>query len=154
MVNTLAKALGLNFKRIQFTPDLMPSDILGSEILDENRQFKFIKGPVFSNIILADEINRTPPKNTGRFAQRCKNGPLPLQKIISWTYLILFWQLKPYWRSTILCLRPSWIVLCLPSSSNTLLCRRSSGSETTTSDEINTINSLFAGNYRFSAIDS
>ncbi|MDX1602656.1 MAG: AAA family ATPase, partial [Salinimicrobium sediminis] len=61
MVNTIAKALGLNFKRIQFTPDLMPSDILGSEILDENRHFKFIKGPVFGNIILADEINRTPP---------------------------------------------------------------------------------------------
>lgn len=62
MVNTLAQALGLDFKRIQFTPDLMPSDILGSEILDENRQFKFIKGPVFTNIVLADEINRTPPK--------------------------------------------------------------------------------------------
>lgn len=62
LVNTLAQALGLDFKRIQFTPDLMPSDILGSEILDENRQFKFIKGPVFANIILADEINRTPPK--------------------------------------------------------------------------------------------
>lgn len=62
MVNTISIALGLDFKRIQFTPDLMPSDILGSEILDENRQFKFIKGPVFSNIILADEINRTPPK--------------------------------------------------------------------------------------------
>jgi len=62
MVNTIAKALGLGFKRIQFTPDLMPSDILGSEILDENRHFKFIKGPIFSNIILADEINRTPPK--------------------------------------------------------------------------------------------
>ena len=62
MVNTIAQALGLNFKRIQFTPDLMPSDILGSEILDETRNFKFIKGPVFSNIILADEINRTPPK--------------------------------------------------------------------------------------------
>lgn len=62
MVNTLAQALGLDFKRIQFTPDLMPSDILGSEILDENRHFKFIKGPIFSNIILADEINRTPPK--------------------------------------------------------------------------------------------
>ncbi len=62
MVNTIAQALGLNFKRIQFTPDLMPSDILGSEILDENRHFKFIKGPVFANIILADEINRTPPK--------------------------------------------------------------------------------------------
>ena len=62
MVNTIAQALGLDFKRIQFTPDLMPSDILGSEILDENRQFKFLKGPIFSNIILADEINRTPPK--------------------------------------------------------------------------------------------
>ncbi|WP_431471516.1 MoxR family ATPase [Nonlabens sp. SCSIO 43208] len=62
MVNTISQALGLQFKRIQFTPDLMPSDILGSEILDENRTFKFIKGPVFSNIILADEINRTPPK--------------------------------------------------------------------------------------------
>lgn len=62
MVNTIAQTLGLNFKRIQFTPDLMPSDILGSEILDNNREFKFIKGPVFANIILADEINRTPPK--------------------------------------------------------------------------------------------
>ena len=62
LVNTISSALGLDFKRIQFTPDLMPSDILGSEILDESRQFKFIKGPIFSNIILADEINRTPPK--------------------------------------------------------------------------------------------
>lgn len=62
LVNTVAKSLGLDFKRIQFTPDLMPSDILGSEILDENRHFKFIKGPLFANIILADEINRTPPK--------------------------------------------------------------------------------------------
>jgi len=62
LVNTVAEALGLEFKRIQFTPDLMPSDILGSEILDNNREFKFIKGPIFANIILADEINRTPPK--------------------------------------------------------------------------------------------
>ncbi len=62
LVNTVSNVLGLHFKRIQFTPDLMPSDILGSEILDEKRQFKFIKGPIFSNIILADEINRTPPK--------------------------------------------------------------------------------------------
>ena len=61
MVNTIARTLGLDFKRIQFTPDLMPSDILGSEVLDQNRNFKFIKGPVFANIILADEINRTPP---------------------------------------------------------------------------------------------
>lgn len=62
LVSTVAKTLGLDFKRIQFTPDLMPSDIIGSEILDENRKFQFIKGPVFSNIVLADEINRTPPK--------------------------------------------------------------------------------------------
>lgn len=62
MVNTLSRALGLSYSRIQFTPDLMPSDIIGTEILDENRHFKFIKGPVFANIILADEINRTPPK--------------------------------------------------------------------------------------------
>ena len=62
MVNTIAQTLGLDFKRIQFTPDLMPSDILGSEVLDQDRNFKFIKGPIFANIILADEINRTPPK--------------------------------------------------------------------------------------------
>lgn len=62
MVTTIADVLGLNFNRIQFTPDLMPSDIIGTEILDENRQFKFIKGPIFANFILADEINRTPPK--------------------------------------------------------------------------------------------
>ncbi|MFL5729865.1 MAG: AAA family ATPase [Cytophagaceae bacterium] len=62
LINTIASALNLNFKRIQFTPDLMPSDILGSETLDSDRNFKFIKGPIFANIILADEINRTPPK--------------------------------------------------------------------------------------------
>ena len=62
MVNTIAKALGLSYSRIQFTPDLMPSDIIGTEILDETRKFRFVKGPVFANIILADEINRTPPK--------------------------------------------------------------------------------------------
>lgn len=62
MVNTIAQALGLSYSRIQFTPDLMPSDIIGTEILDEERKFKFIRGPVFANIILADEINRTPPK--------------------------------------------------------------------------------------------
>jgi MoxR-like ATPase len=62
MVTTIAKALGLSCNRIQFTPDLMPSDIMGTEILDENRNFRFLKGPVFSNIVLADEIKRTPPK--------------------------------------------------------------------------------------------
>ncbi|MCS6822801.1 MAG: MoxR family ATPase [Cytophagaceae bacterium] len=62
LINTISSALNLQFKRIQFTPDLMPSDILGSETLDINRNFKFVKGPIFANIILADEINRTPPK--------------------------------------------------------------------------------------------
>lgn len=62
IVNTLSHTLGLTFNRIQFTPDLMPSDITGSEILDENRQFRFVKGPIFAGIVLADEINRTPPK--------------------------------------------------------------------------------------------
>ncbi len=62
LVNTVARSLGLSFNRIQFTPDLMPSDIIGSEILDESRHFRFVKGPIFANIILADEINRTPPK--------------------------------------------------------------------------------------------
>ena len=62
MINTLSKTLGLKYSRIQFTPDLMPSDIIGTEILDETRQFKFVKGSIFSNIVLADEINRTPPK--------------------------------------------------------------------------------------------
>ena len=62
LVNTISKALGLSYNRIQFTPDLMPSDIIGTEILDESRHFRFINGPVFANIILADEINRTPPK--------------------------------------------------------------------------------------------
>ena len=61
-MKTISEALGLDFSRIQFTPDLMPSDIIGADILDENRNFKFIKGPIFSNVILADEINRTPPK--------------------------------------------------------------------------------------------
>ena len=62
LVNTISKALDLQFKRIQFTPDLMPSDITGSEVMDENRNFSFHKGPLFTNILLADEINRTPPK--------------------------------------------------------------------------------------------
>ena len=62
LVNTVGQALGLTFNRIQFTPDLMPSDIIGSEVLDQERNFRFVKGPLFANIILADEINRTPPK--------------------------------------------------------------------------------------------
>lgn len=86
LVNTIAQTLGLSFNRIQFTPDLMPSDIVGSEVLDENRNFKFVKGPLFSNIILADEINRTPPKTQSALLEAMqerhvtaagKNYPLP-----------------------------------------------------------------------------
>ncbi len=86
LVNTISRALGLSFNRVQFTPDLMPSDIIGSEILDENRNFTFIKGPLFSNIILADEINRTPPKTQSALLEAMqersvttggKNYPLP-----------------------------------------------------------------------------
>ncbi|MDR1345607.1 MAG: AAA family ATPase [Bacteroidales bacterium] len=62
LITTIAKTVNLSYSRIQFTPDLMPSDIMGTEILDENRKFKFVQGPIFSNIVLADEINRTPPK--------------------------------------------------------------------------------------------
>ncbi len=62
MITTIAKAVDMSYNRIQFTPDLMPSDIMGAEILDDSRQFKFVKGPIFANIVLADEINRTPPK--------------------------------------------------------------------------------------------
>jgi MoxR-like ATPase len=62
LIHTIASAINLSFNRIQFTPDLMPSDILGAETIDKERNFRFIKGPIFANIILADEINRTPPK--------------------------------------------------------------------------------------------
>ncbi|MFN5675132.1 MAG: AAA family ATPase [Bacteroidota bacterium] len=62
LVQTLAKALGLQFNRIQFTPDVMPADITGSEIFNAQREFEFIKGPLFAQVVLADEINRTPPK--------------------------------------------------------------------------------------------
>ena len=62
MITTIAKSISLSYNRIQFTPDLMPSDSMGTEILDESRKFKFVKGPIFANIVLADEINRTPPK--------------------------------------------------------------------------------------------
>ena len=72
LVQTLSEILGLSFKRIQFTPDLMPSDITGTELIDIDqntgqRSFRFHKGPIFANLVLADEINRTPPKNPGSF---------------------------------------------------------------------------------------
>jgi MoxR-like ATPase len=95
IVNTISEALGLDFKRIQFTPDLMPSDILGSEILDENRQFKFIKGPIFSNIILADEINRTPPKTQAALLEAMQERAVTIAGVnykLSLPYFVLATQ--------------------------------------------------------------
>lgn len=74
LVHTLARSLGLDFNRIQFTPDLMPSDVLGAETLDQERNFRFIKGPIFANVILADEINRTPPKTQSALLEAMQEG--------------------------------------------------------------------------------
>lgn len=74
LVQTISNALGLHFNRIQFTPDLMPSDVIGAETLDQERNFRFIKGPIFSNVILADEINRTPPKTQSALLEAMQEG--------------------------------------------------------------------------------
>ena len=89
MVNTIAQTLGLDFKRIQFTPDLMPSDILGSEVLDQNREFKFIKGPIFANIILADEINRTPPKTQAALLEAMQERVVCI-RFLDFSFLLFF----------------------------------------------------------------
>jgi MoxR-like ATPase len=81
MITTIAKAINLSFNRIQFTPDLMPSDIMGTEILDENRNFKFIKGPVFANIVLADEINRTPPKTQSALLEAMQERSVSMNSV-------------------------------------------------------------------------
>ncbi|MEQ8906666.1 AAA family ATPase [Ekhidna sp.] len=78
LVQTVSKCLGLDFNRIQFTPDLMPSDILGAETLDKERNLRFIKGPVFSNVILADEINRTPPKTQSALLEAMAEGAVTI----------------------------------------------------------------------------
>ncbi|REE01621.1 AAA family ATPase [Marinoscillum furvescens] len=78
LVQTIAKSLGLEFNRIQFTPDLMPSDVLGAETLDQERNFRFIKGPVFANVILADEINRTPPKTQSALLEAMQEGAVTI----------------------------------------------------------------------------
>ena len=95
MVNTLSKALGLDYSRIQFTPDLMPSDIIGSEILDENRKFKFVKGSVFANIVLADEINRTPPKTQAALLEAMQEKSVTVSGVsykLSETFFVLATQ--------------------------------------------------------------
>jgi MoxR-like ATPase len=81
MITTIAKTINLTYNRIQFTPDLMPSDIMGTEILDESRKFKFVKGPVFANIILADEINRTPPKTQSAMLEAMQERSVSMNAI-------------------------------------------------------------------------
>jgi len=81
MITTIAKTINLTYNRIQFTPDLMPSDIMGTEILDENRKFKFVKGPVFANIILADEINRTPPKTQSAMLEAMQERSVSMNSV-------------------------------------------------------------------------
>tara|TARA_Y100001972_G_scaffold128912_1_gene192643 strand:- start:1539 stop:2504 length:966 start_codon:yes stop_codon:yes gene_type:complete len=78
LVHTIANSLGLDFSRIQFTPDLMPSDVLGAETLDQERNFRFIKGPIFANVILADEINRTPPKTQSALLEAMQEGAVTI----------------------------------------------------------------------------
>ncbi len=78
LVQTVSKCLGLDFNRIQFTPDLMPSDILGAETLDKERNLRFIRGPIFSNVILADEINRTPPKTQSALLESMQEGAVTI----------------------------------------------------------------------------
>ncbi len=100
IVKTLSEVLDLNFSRIQFTPDLMPSDITGTEILENDKDgkkiFKFIKGPIFANIILADEINRTPPKTQSALLEAMQEHQCYScrSKYILWKNHFLFWQLK------------------------------------------------------------
>ena len=115
MVNTLSKALGLTFSRIQFTPDLMPSDITGSEILDENRKFQFVKGPVFANIVLADEINRTPPKTQAALLEAMQERSVTVSgKSYPLAAPFFVWQPKiPLSKKVLIHYpRPSWTVSC------------------------------------------
>ena len=80
LIKSVSEILDLKFSRIQFTPDLMPSDIIGSEILNQERQFKFIKGPIFCNVLLADEINRTPPKTQSALSVSYTHLTLPTNR--------------------------------------------------------------------------
>lgn len=112
LIQTIARSLNLTFNRIQFTPDLMPSDILGSETLDNQRNLKFIKGPIFANIILADEINRTPPKTQAALLESMQEYSVtiagvhyPLEK----PFFVLATQNPIEQEGTYPCQKPNWI---------------------------------------------
>lgn len=120
LIKTLGEILDLKFSRIQFTPDLMPSDITGTEILEEDKStgqktFKFIKGPVFANIVLADEINRTPPKTQSALLEAMQEYRVTAAgQTFDLDLPFLYWPLKiPLSRKALtLCLKRSWIVSC------------------------------------------
>lgn len=120
LVISIAKVLGLKYNRIQFTPDLMPSDIIGTEILDKDRQFRFVPGPVFANIILADEINRTPPKTQSALLEAMQEQAVTSaghhfileQPFLCWPPRILSSR-----KARIRFLKPSSTVLCFPYGS-------------------------------------
>ena len=125
MVRTIAQTLGLEFRRIQFTPDLMPSDITGTDIIEEDpttgrRHWTFVPGPIFGNILLADEINRTPPKPSLRCSKPCRNSPAPFAATTtSCRCRSSFWPLKTRSSSKepIRCPKLSWIASSsIPSS--------------------------------------
>lgn len=120
LVSTLSRVLNLKFNRIQFTPDLMPSDITGTEILEEDRStgkkiFRFVRGPVFANIVLADEINRTPPKTQAALLQAMQEHEVSAGGA---TYPLdepfLCWQprIRLNRRELIRCQKPNWTVSC------------------------------------------
>ena len=127
LVNTIGKVLGLSFSRIQFTPDLMPSDIIGTEILDEHRKFKFIKGPVFANVILADEINRTPPKTQSALLETMQEKTVTVAGIshkLEEPFFVLATQNPIEQEGTYPYLRHNLTVLCLTLFLITPLSRR------------------------------
>ena len=126
LVSSLAETMSLGFKRIQFTPDLMPSDITGTELLQEDpktheRRFKFQKGPVFTNLLLADEINRTPPKTQAALLEAMQEKESHREaKILNWMNPSLFWphRIRSSRKEPILCRRLNWIASYSISWSN------------------------------------
>jgi MoxR-like ATPase len=128
LINTLANVLDLKFSRIQFTPDLMPSDITGTEIIEEDhtsgkKAFRFVKGPVFANIILADEINRTPPKTQAALLEAMQEHKVTAGGVAGWICTLmspsLCWRPKTpsNRKEPIPCRKRSWTASCLTSGS-------------------------------------
>ena len=119
MVSTMAQIMDVGFKRIQFTPDLMPSDITGTNVLDEDeqgrRQFRFVEGPVFTNILLADEINRTPPKTQAALLQAMQEREVTVGRTtydLPQPFLRSLPRIRSNRKGRTRCRRPSWTASC------------------------------------------